>query len=389
MGLSAKLDATMQTEREKLEDRLGPPDEFVLSRFNIQTLRQWALAAGYNPVDVSVATGPTLTNWYHEKAGESKDARTPGGVDLYKITADIIVQILDATRVEGFNTDLQRAIARDEFEKRFGDWSELIQAEINRAIAALPPKRFEIVTPAGVTQMQGPLHYAFEDVYRSVSLAHPVMLVGPAGCGKTTIGRQVATAMNLPFYITSTITEPHELTGYRDGYGQYHTTPFRQAFEHGGVWVADEIDAWDASALLAANAALANGFAYFSDGNNVVMRNSNFRMVGTANTYGSGADRLYVGRNELDAASVDRFAVIDVDYDHTLEQGYARGNTQWLNHVWNVRKAVTEKKIRHVVSSRAIIMGALALEAGATWEKVEKIYLFKGMSEADRKKVQS
>jgi hypothetical protein len=38
-----------------------------------------------------------------------------------------------------------------------------------------------------------------------------------------------------------------------------------------------------------------------------------------ANTYGTGADALYVGRNQLDAATLDRFYVVEMDYDRKLE----------------------------------------------------------------------
>lgn len=169
--------------------------------------------------------------------------------------------------------------------------------------------------------------------------------------------------------------------------GKYHTTPFRKAFEYGGVWVADEIDAWDASAMLAANSALANGYSTFPDVETPILKHPDFRMIATANTFGSGADRVYVGRNELDAATLDRFAVVEINYDLTLEQMFSRKNSNWLNYVWQIRKKIEEKKIRHVVSSRAISMGATALEAGLKWDEVKEIYLLKGMSENDRKKL--
>src|SRR5690606_33437279 len=115
----------------------------------------------------------------------------------------------------------------------------------------------------------------------------------------------------------------------------------------------------------------------FPDRDAPILRNTNFRMVATANTVGNGADRVYIGRNELDAASLDRFATLTVDYDLNLERAFCNGNTKWLEHVWSVRKRVSEKNIRHVVSTRAIIMGSVAIANGLTWEQCEDIYLFK------------
>lgn len=366
--------------QSELEELLGPPADYIYSPGDLATLRLWARSIGRAEPEVAVMSGVALTNLYHAKGGQFKPT-----ADLH----EMFVSIMEAVSVPGFNIDLTRHVALDLMRSEFKDWNTAAAAAVAEAIAAMPPRIIQIVQPnAPAVTLPGPLHYKTEECIRIAGLAHPLMLVGPAGCGKTTIGQHVASALQLPFYITSTINDTHELTGFTDGYGKYHSTPFRKAFEQGGVWVADEIDAWDASALLAANAALANGYAVFPDRDEPISRHPNFRMVATANTYGNGADCVYIGRNELDAASLDRFAMIDVDYDLTLEQIFSGGNTRWLEHVWAIRKIVTDKQIRHVVSSRAIIYGSAALASGIPWQRCEDIYLFKGMSASDRAKVE-
>lgn len=351
---------------EQLRERLGPPAEFTLTQRNSQYLRQWALGIGLEPARVFGMSNIDLTNLYHER-GDEENSETS---ELRKIAADIFLRLHQTMMATKIDPDWMRSIIVEE-------------------IRQLPPQRIEIVTPnAPSVILDGPQHKMTETIIRISALNHPIMLVGPAGCGKTTIGRQTATAFNLPFYITSTINEPHELTGFIDGYGKYHRMPFRDAFEFGGIWVADEIDAWDASALLAANAALANGFAVFPDNPAPIYRHPMFRVIATANTFGHGADRIYIGRNELDAASLDRFAVIPIEYDLDLERMYANGNTKWLNRVWEIRKAIEENKIRHVVSSRAILMGGAALAAGISRDDVEEFYLFKGMNKRDRNRLE-
>lgn len=350
---------------EQLRERLGPPDEFTLTQRNVHYLRQWALGIGLEPVRVFAMTNIELANLYHEKGGEENSHSS----ELQRIAADIFLRLHQTMMATKLDPSWMRSIIVEEIEK-------------------LPPQRIEIVTPSAPSIiLDGPQHKMTETIIRVIGLGHPIMLVGPAGCGKTTIGRQAANVFNLPFYITSTITDEHHLTGFVDGHGLYHSKPFREAFANGGIWVADEIDAWDAAALLAANAALANGFCVFPDSPNPVTRHSMFRMIGTANTFGHGADRIYIGRNELDAATLDRFAVIPMEYDLELEKMYANGNTTWLNRVWEVRNAVKENKIRHVVSSRAIIMGSMALAAGISRDDVEEFYLFKGMSNKDRNRI--
>lgn len=367
----------MSNTLEDLELMLGDPSKFIIGKGDLPLLREWARLKGYHPFDVSKMTAVELTNLYTG----SPDAPTPSA-DIN----DIIIKVLEAVNAPGFEVSLTRRIARSEMQQEILS-GETTRQLIKETLENLAPRRIEVVTPQGTTQLDGLQHYMTETVIRIVALNHPVMMVGPAGCGKTTIGEQASKALNLPFYITSTINDTHELMGFVDGYGKYHSTPFRQAFEHGGLWVADEIDAWDASALLAANSALANGYATFPDREFPVIRHQNFRMVATANTFGNGADRVYIGRNELDAASLDRFAIVNVDYDLNLERAFANGNLKWAEHVWSVRKKINEKKIRHVASSRAISNGSKALAAGLKWDDVNEIYLLKGMSAADREKL--
>lgn len=365
---------------EEIENRLGSRNEYIMQFDDIPLLRKWAIAKGFQPFDVERMRAVELTNLYHK--GEGPQTEESGHRDIN----DLILKVLEATNAPGFEVSLTRRIARAEMQQEIlsGDATRQL---IKETLEALAPRRIEIVQPSGITQLDGLHHHKTETVIKVASLNIPIMMVGPAGCGKTTIGEHTAKALNLPFYITPAINETHQLEGFVDGYGNYHPTPFRYAFQHGGVWVADEIDAWDANALLAANAALANGYTTFPDNPQPVARHPQFRMIATANTYGNGANRVYVGRNELDAASLDRFAMIEIDYDENLEKAFSNGNQQWLNHVLNIRHAVNEKRIRHVVSSRAIANGAKALSIGLSWNAVNEMFLLKGLSENDREKI--
>lgn len=341
--------------------------DLILTADNRNDVIAFLIAAGHPAPSLHVATNVQLANLYH-MAGSTHSA-----TDIQRATSAAVLATIAAMPNGPFpDEELVRYLARDEACK-------LIEAQ--------PPRRIEIDGPLGTTIINGPVHYRTPLVIKIASIGHAIMLVGPAGCGKTTIGEHAAKALQFPFYITSTINDTHELIGFVDGHGKYHDTPFRNAYEKGGVWIADEIDAWDATALLAANSALANGYCNFPDRPEPIARHADFRMIATANTFGTGADRVYVGRNELDAASLDRFATIDVDYDLDLERMFASGADRWLERVWKVRKIVNEKKIRHVVSSRAIAMGAAALSIGIEWSDVEEIYLFKGMSTKDRAKI--
>lgn len=241
--------------------------------------------------------------------------------------------------------------------------------------------RIELVTDDEVrTLPDEPRHFLFKEVLETVNLAIPAALVGPAGSGKSTFCEQLSTALALKFYLQNGVTGTHELTGYVDAYGKYVTTPFRTAFEFGGLILVDEVDTSEAGALKWINTALANGHAGFPDQADPVKRHADFRVIIAANTYGTGADRMYVGANQLDASTLDRFVFFDFRYDEKLEKMIA-GNTNWVDRVQRLRRAAGKEKARIVISPRASIHGAKLLHIGWKQKDVEERVIWKGIDD--------
>ena len=188
----------------------------------------------------------------------------------------------------------------------------------------------------------------------------------------------------MPFHFTGAVASEFKLTGFVDAQGRIVSTEFRKAYEYGGLFLFDEIDGSYPQAVLAFNAALANDYMDFPDRR--VTRHKDFYCIAAANTFGQGADRQYVGRNQLDAASLDRFVFLEWNYDENLESKLA-SNLSWTKHVQSIRKFVHENKIRHVVSPRASIFGSKLLASGLTKSVVEELVLWKGMDEATKSKI--
>jgi midasin (ATPase involved in ribosome maturation) len=226
-------------------------------------------------------------------------------------------------------------------------------------------------------------HEAFDVVYRAVQCG-PVCLVGPAGAGKTTIAEQVAKKMGLRFYFNGAIASEYKLMGFIDAMGRVVSTAFRKAWMEGGLYLFDEIDGSLPQAVLAFNNALANGTCDFPDGN--YPRHPNFRVMAAANTYGHGADRVYVGRNQLDAASLDRFIFITMGYDEVMEITMAQ-DKDWVENVQLARMAVGLLKLRYIVSPRATIYGSGLIKQGMSIEQAEEYAIFKGMPPEDKANV--
>jgi cobaltochelatase CobS len=212
------------------------------------------------------------------------------------------------------------------------------------------------------------------------------MIVGPAGGGKTTACEHVATALGLPFYSDGALFSEHKLTGYKDGAGQYHITSFRQAFEHGGVYCMDEADRSDPSVPVVLNSALANGFMAFPDRAEPVRRHRDFVPLIAANTFGRGADRLYVGANQLDGATTDRTVALNWDYDEVLERALA-GDDAWVSYVQAARASAWKHKVRHIISPRASMGGAALRRAGLPFDLVTEAAIWKGLDAGQRNRI--
>lgn len=208
------------------------------------------------------------------------------------------------------------------------------------------------VNEAPVVTLEGPLHHKFELVLNLCVNRIPVMLVGPTGSGKNVICQNIAKSLDLEFYFSNAITQEYKLTGFIDAHGKFQSTQFYEAFTNGGVFMLDEIDASVPDVLITLNAAISNGYFDFPTGRKEA--HPDFICVAAGNTFGKGADLEYTGRTRLDAASLDRFAVVSIDYDPAIEQALANGNTELLSFLRDVRSAFRKYDIDQSVSYRTI-----------------------------------
>lgn len=229
----------------------------------------------------------------------------------------------------------------------------------------------------------GKIHYKYDLVLKCMMARTNVALVGAAGSGKTTTVAKAALALELPFYSKSVSaqTGAHEFFGYQDATGTYIRTLFREAYENGGVFLLDEFDAGNPNVLAALNQATANEHCAFADG--MIPKHEDFICVMAGNTFGHGANSEYVGRNKIDAATLDRFAFIDFPYDEDLEHALAP-NKAWCKKVQAFRKKVVTKKIRTVISPRATIIGGQLLANGVSEKDVMELVIFKGLNQEER-----
>src|SRR5574340_701455 len=109
------------------------------------------------------------------------------------------------------------------------------------------------VDPDGTTTPidLGVQHKLFPMLINALQCKFPVWMPGPAGSGKTTAAKNAAKALDVPFHHTGAVDNVYQLLGFIDAGGAYHRTTFREAYEKGGVFLWDEVDASNPAALVA------------------------------------------------------------------------------------------------------------------------------------------
>lgn len=259
---------------------------------------------------------------------------------------------------------------------------------------ARPQVQRIVVTEQGEHTAPAGAHPLFEKCARLVAAGLNVLLVGPAGSGKTHLAHAVADALGLDFGAVSCTAGMSEsqLLGWLlptgdGGRFEYNPAQFISLTEAGNsLFLFDELDAADPNLLLVANTAFANGGLHVPQRLHApyVTKGDRAFYMATANTYGSGADMQYAGRNQLDAATLDRFYVLDVSYHAELEAAIMGADApavpDWKPatdepqaiaadlrdlHAWliGVRDRANGAKLRRVVSTRAFQKAAAARRA--------------------------
>ncbi len=278
---------------------------------------------------------------------------------------------LEEALIEGI-VDKGKELAVDDIKKKLlEDCDKYIEEHYG-----ILPKIIKFETPEKIKEIKGIFHKKFEDICKIVRKDIPLMLTGPAGAGKNYTLEQVAKALDLDFYFTNSITQEYKLTGFIDANGVYHETEFYKAFTKGGLFFLDEVDASIPEALIILNSAIANRYFDFPIGR--VEAHKDFRVVCAGNTYGTGADMLYVGRNVLDGATLDRFVVIEFDYDDEVERQLSY-DEELYNFVHELRETINKCSLRYIVSMRALINASKLLEIGVDKKTILKTAIIKNM----------
>lgn len=270
---------------------------------------------------------------------------------------------------------------------------ELLEEEKKKGHSKVKVIEVKNLTTKEVLKMEGTPHVKLEPVLKRLAARLNVLLVGPAGSGKSYLAEQAAAGLDMDFAFISCsagLSEGHLLGRFLPigDEGEYIPSPFVTLYEGGGLFLFDEVDAADANTLLILNTALSGTQMAVPNRVHkpVAKKHKDFVCIAAANTFGNGADRQYVGRNQLDEAFLDRFRIgqITVDYDTALETRLCPDD-DLRRRLWRYRENITRARLRRVVSSRFLQQAYIARTAGIPDSEIDEA-LFSGWKEDERTK---
>ena len=310
------------------------------------------------------------------KASEVIEVKTAPSDPFAERFRSLIIEVLGEIKAE---SDLDR---------------ETVKQIVAEALEGQVPKGIEFkINAAPVGEVKGLMHMQLPQIIAWLMAGPPVWTWGPAGSGKTHMAYQAADAMGIKAYVQSideTMTAA-KVNGFMSvASGEYVPGAAYEPFKNGGLLAFDEIDT-NQAVMASTNAMVSNEYYMFPNGE-VVKRHPDFRVLGMANTIGLGAVAGYTARVRMDASTLDRFALIEMKYDESLETSLALGVpykgspwkagepadeatcSRWVQTVQKTRAAAGSSVL---ISPRASYNGVKALRAGIPFNEVADALLYK------------
>ena len=326
---------------------------------------------------------PTERPLYSHLRGEYTDNKDEARKEWEKTSK--LFSKNSSTPASGVGSKLEELLMKTIAEQSVDSIVEMAKPLLEKHIVetfGVLPQIHEVKSPAGTHKVEGTVHECFDKVLNLVNADVPVFLSGAAGTGKNVICKQIAESLGLNFYFTNAVTQEYQLKGFIDANGTFHDTQFYKAFTEGGLFFLDEMDGSIPETLIILNAAIANRYFDFPTGK--VEANPNFRVIAAGNTVGTGADIEYTGRFQLDASSLDRFALIAVDYSPAIENAVTNGNDELCSFARKFREIINKSGIRCLCTYRALERIS-KLESSFALDEVLEMSLTKGLKKDDLK----
>ena len=258
---------------------------------------------------------------------------------------------------------------------------KMINVNIQRHMVEIPALNIEYVS-------EHPLHHQFDEVMATLLGGCNIYLYGDAGCGKTQLAEDIAKALGINLYILNA-NDSIGIYGFTDINGVFQHTSFTRFVNDRNPKVAllyiSELDSYDQVAITQMNTAFANKICVIN--NETVRLSDKHYIICDGNTSGNGASFVYSTRKRMDAATIDRFAFISLDYDRNIEMFVSDNNQELCDFIDRFRQITKEADIQCLATYRAII-NISKFEEMFGIEKVLNMFLLKNLDIDDLVSVQ-
>jgi cobaltochelatase CobS len=251
------------------------------------------------------------------------------------------------------------------------------------------PRKLNVTIGEHEAELEGVQHSMFATVLAYTVAGRNVFMTGNAGTGKSRLAEDIAAVLKLTFYPIARVTEEWKIDGLMDAHGKHAPSIVYQWAKNGGLLFGDEVDAWDESTLTMMNDILSGERRHVFANGELVQLHADCKAIFAGNTWGTGADNLFVGRNQLDAASLNRFARMEVDYDEAVELVAANGNTELVKYAHAFRAACAECGLLHIVSMRQLTEVADMELTSVPLSFIVRTAFVQGLTEDDLTQVRS
>ena len=294
------------------------------------------------------------------------DGKAPAPIDPTghnPITVDDADDANDAKAIlEILNKRKAPAIDLEAIQKMIDDRVTTATAEMVKTLKVEKIIKIEKLD-GSVVKVDGASHDCLEDVIQLAKARENILLVGPAGSGKTTLAGQVAKALDLRFAhisLSGGVSETN-LTGTllpikAGGQFAYVSVAFVDLYENGGVFLLDDLGGASADTMLCINSALANGSMRVEHKieSPEIKRHKDFVCIGATNV--THASASYTGQEAIDLSVLDRFVTgtVTMDYSEMLEEKLIDDDVL----LWGrkIRQKIADKKIEgRIMSTRALV----------------------------------
>lgn len=291
-----------------------------------------------------------------------------------------------------------------DMEKVIGDYSsekvlEKMEDKYGKKIEEMIEERVEEVTrPIQITvkdqvvfdQVDGDLiHFQYQDCLDKLITHGKLFMVGERGTGKSTIAEQLFKVISkhkewdeddkfkYTYAVGTAGVSEAQLLGKSTFDGRYIEGQYVKPFSEGGFIVADEFNGFDPNMSLIHNSMLDGQGLMFTPNdpeNPYRFRHDDFSFIAIDNSTGYGNSHQYVGRNQQDMATLDRFtgAVISIDYDNEIEKAIVGEYKELADALFELRLRIRDQKLRYNISTRAFSTSAKTIHSAVNGVIAEK-----------------